>query len=582
MPEPLHPNDRRTVILLTGSRKHPSLVSVMLKVPERTSTSVVLDVPDIALWGSYAGGTTDLLAAGAAVFAGLCAEPEVAERLAQLVADTSLAPHRLELQTAGVDPRLLFEAICAPGAVEPMARDERFEVLRSVRVLRPIDDAIAIDGPVRWTGVLAPSGAEGSESHIEAELRAALEPLVQIGLPIAVTVLVATHALKAKAADVLAGLGLPSGEVELLGATDAAVKVQVKGRPGERPNIVHFYCHGDLGDGDGAPALLVANKTSALAGTAVPRPADTTVQPANLFSGDYRNPDLLLVVVNACDSGTTPPRTDGAPVVGSLAETLVRDGLAPFVIAHNQPLSPNESHAATRATYLRLGLALLDEDGTAERTFLPRLIDGRKALSEDRWVVPALWARDAPTGVDGRRSAALRVKLRALEAVEAAMEPTAPAGQREAIRAEVNAARTAVDALDQADAVLRRRGSGSMTASAHRASQPGSLLAEGRVREAVDEPRATAGDHAAIENLLAQYAAHGRAGIRKLRTYVRRASTARSLDQVEAPPTDRREERRAADAALAEEIIASERKPEQQADAEAAEPATSRKDVQHP
>lgn len=439
-------DDRRTVILLSRSKEPPHSVHVQMVVPEQTQAIEELAVADGSRWETF-DAHTDIQVAGADVYRALTLPDDLRLRLEQLVSNASLPVHRLEFRFVGGEPDAILEALWPPGSSDPIALDERFEVMRTVRVTGRVENTVVVEGPIRWTGVLAASGTPGHPDEIEQELRSALEPLRNQKLEVAPRVLVATAEIKERVASVLRALGFAGFEVALVASDEAGVKAQLLGSPGEAPHIVHVYCHGVLDGVGGAPVLLIGNKASVLAPDGVEEPPlDTSVNPNGLFTSSFRNADLLLVVLNACDSGAAPPgRAPGGGPLGSIAHTLVAGGGVPFVIAHSRPLSAGESHRSTRSTYGRLALALRDFDGTDERTFLPRLIDGRNAMDDNRWVVPALWARDAPTMVDGRVVYALRVKLQALRSIEQAIGSTASAQLLAAVGKEIGATQLEID-----------------------------------------------------------------------------------------------------------------------------------------
>lgn len=181
------------------------------------------------------------------------------------------------------------------------------------------------------------------------------------------------------------------------------------------PQICHFFCHG-VAIGDKAARLELETKSTK--GGAAPVEVKAYQLAKTLPSSAW------LVLLNACDSGTTPSDT------GSLAARLVAEGV-PAVVGMREPTQSRTLNSFTRG-FLHQALVSLDTLAKAGAPFTLdlrdsitagrdaicasfRMPDGDPTIRIKDWTLPVIFLGTAPLTIEPRAKPVDTLLLASLE-----------------------------------------------------------------------------------------------------------------------------------------------------------------------
>lgn len=297
---------------------------------------------------------------------------------------------------------ICWETLC-DGQDRFIALDRRWPITRIIDPLNASERPRSmLRLPVRLMAVISALGIARQQREWEY-LRDAILVARASGIPVTARVLVGEPALR-QAIDQEIAAGLADVES---GAIEQTPERLTQGIRSWKPNLLHFFCHGDADLNGQRLELATANDyLQHVPGTPAQGLASVKLPVEDLEALGAELGDAWLMVLNCCSGG------EAKPGLQSMAARVVAAGV-PAVVAMMEPVDAHDAHEFTRAFYpaafeiLRQADEALASQPDARVEWAPAMyyarraisqLDGRSAESSHEWSLPVLYLR----GIDAQ------------------------------------------------------------------------------------------------------------------------------------------------------------------------------------
>jgi len=323
----------------------------------------------------------------------LCREPDLKRAVNHLLrapsGDVWPICFKIEGKT-GVQHELAWEALWVKGK-EFLALQPQWPI---ARVVDSESTARVYQAPLHVMAVMSAWGVSAREDW-EA-IRAAAEQVRASGLPIRVTAVVGELDLLAELQD-LVRQQQQNGDTWLtVAGLDSQQTIDHYIR--ERPHVLHFFCHGQVGYGGGALSMATASDRAE-----VDEPIESVRVDLNRLKKMVNGSRLWLVTLNCCSGGRS------AGPIQSLAQITVEAG-AGAALGWRTPVAPGDAHLLCQTVYSSLFRQLRDQLGNVQTNDTVSLelaalgYDLRYALREKHrdmltWALPVLYVAPEPLDI---------------------------------------------------------------------------------------------------------------------------------------------------------------------------------------
>lgn len=320
----------------------------------------------------------------------LCREPELKQAVEQVLraptGDVWPICFKIEGDT-GIQHELAWEALWVKGK-DFLALQPQWPI---ARVVDSESTARIYQAPLHVMAVMSAWGVSARQDW--EGIRAAAEQIRAGGLPIRVTAVVGELDLLAELQE-LVRQQQQDGDTWL---TVAGLDNQqtIDQYIGERPHVLHFFCHGQVGYGGGALSLATASDRAAR-----DEPIESVRVDLARLKRLVNGRKLWLVTLNCCSGGRA------AGPIQSLAQITVEAG-AGAALGWRTPVSPADAHLLCKTVYASLFQQLRDQLANARTNDTVSLelatlgYDLRYALREKHrdmltWALPVLYVAPEP------------------------------------------------------------------------------------------------------------------------------------------------------------------------------------------
>lgn len=279
-----------------------------------------------------------------------------------------------------------------------LALDQRWPIARIIDPLNASDrPRSTLTTPVRLLAVISALGIRKQQQEWDALRKAILDARAS-GLDVVARVLVGEPALRTTIDQEIAA-GLAGVEA---GAIDQTPERLTQGIRSWRPNILHFFCHGNADvNGQRLELATASDYAQYQAGDPAQDLGSVKIPVEDLEALGAALGETWLMVLNCCSGG------EARPGLQSMAAKIVAAGV-PAVVAMMEPVDASDAHEFSRAFY-PAAFAILkgacDRLQAAQDTLVEwapamsnarRAIsqrDGRLAESSPEWSLPVLYLR---------------------------------------------------------------------------------------------------------------------------------------------------------------------------------------------